>query len=188
MSIGISPSYALRQYAREHGARHRQHCRCGGTFLVKFEVYVFHGRVSSSLAAVSWRDHRLDIVSADHTCHMGNSLERRANCPIWARALDKEDDGGLRPSWIPTWIRLNLTNKNGHGVTFSAPVRDLRNVPAEVFEKSGEMDDLLLGLLGPGSDIPEYVENVRSRVGHRPKRPARPPSRSLPPSPKRPRH
>lgn len=66
---------------------------------------------------------------------------------------------------VPTWIRLNLTNKNGHGVTFSAPVRDLRNVPAEVFEKSGEMDDLLLGLLGPESDIPEYVENVRARVG-----------------------
>jgi hypothetical protein len=43
---------------------------------------------------------------------------------------------------VPTWIRLNLTNKNGYGVTFSAPVRDLRNVPAEVFEKSGEMDDI----------------------------------------------
>ena len=66
---------------------------------------------------------------------------------------------------VPTQIRLNLTNKNGHGLTFSAPIRDLRNVPAEVFQKSGEMDDLLLGLLGPGAGSPEYVENVRARVG-----------------------
>jgi len=27
------------------------------------------------------------------------------------------------------------------------------------------MDDLLLGLMGPGAGSPEYVENVRARVG-----------------------
>jgi hypothetical protein len=66
---------------------------------------------------------------------------------------------------VPSSIRLELTDPSGHGLRFSAPIRDLRNVPFDVFERSGEMDDLLLGLLGPGWDMPDYVEKVRARVG-----------------------
>ena len=66
---------------------------------------------------------------------------------------------------VPTGINLRLTDSFGHGLTFSAPVKDLRKVPADVFERSGEIDDLLLGLLGPGADLPDYVEKVFSRVG-----------------------
>lgn len=67
---------------------------------------------------------------------------------------------------VPTGITLRLTDSGGHGLTFSAPVRDLRKVPADIFEQSGEIDDLLLGLLGPGAEHPEYVDKVLDRVGH----------------------
>lgn len=67
---------------------------------------------------------------------------------------------------VPVRINLDLTDRLGHGLTFSAPVRDLRKVPADHVERSGEIDDLLLGLLGPGADHPGYVDKVLDRVGH----------------------
>lgn len=70
-----------------------------------------------------------------------------------------------RTDRIPDKIMLDLAGKHGHGLKFSVPVKDLRKVPATAFEASGEIDDLLLGLLGPGADMPEYVEKVRSKVG-----------------------
>jgi hypothetical protein len=72
---------------------------------------------------------------------------------------------GKRPSKVPTAIRLDYTDSSGQGLAFSAPVKDLQSVPVEVFEQSGKMDDLLLGLLGPGADIPDYVARVFSRAG-----------------------
>jgi hypothetical protein len=35
---------------------------------------------------------------------------------------------------VPTGINLRLTDSSGHGLTFSAPVKDLRKVPTDVFE------------------------------------------------------
>lgn len=50
------------------------------------------------------------------------------------------------------------------GITFTARVKDLLAEPVASFKASGSLDDLMLGLLGPGRSDPAYREDVASRV------------------------
>lgn len=47
---------------------------------------------------------------------------------------------------------------------YTVPIKDLRGMPAEIFTQSGKVDDLLLGLMGPGQVDRSYVEAVVHRI------------------------
>ena len=64
----------------------------------------------------------------------------------------------------PITVELDARDNLGHGLRFSAPIRDIRDIPTEIFEQSGDLNDLFLGLFGPGAAIPEYVATVKSRL------------------------
>lgn len=50
------------------------------------------------------------------------------------------------------------------GLRFEAPVKDLLTVPIATFLASGKLDDMLLGLLGPGRADPAFRESVAARI------------------------
>ena len=56
-------------------------------------------------------------------------------------------------------------DENGNGVRFYAVVKDFLSVPLQVFRESGKIDDLILGILASGRKDPNYIEEVRRRIG-----------------------
>jgi hypothetical protein len=64
----------------------------------------------------------------------------------------------------PVAVELDARDNLGHALRFSAPIKDLRDVPIDIFRRSGDLNDLFLGLFGPGAAIPEYVAKVKSRL------------------------
>lgn len=50
------------------------------------------------------------------------------------------------------------------GLKFSVPVRDLLSESLETFRRSGHLDDMMLGILGPGRGNSRYIAEVADRV------------------------
>ena len=65
----------------------------------------------------------------------------------------------------PTLDYVDETEGDLSGLRFTVPIRDLRGIPIAEFKRSGKIDDLLLGLMGPGRVDASYVQAVLDRIG-----------------------
>jgi len=69
------------------------------------------------------------------------------------------------------WTRIGealeyqtLDRSGAHGIRFSAALRDFRVAPINEFQKSGFVDDLILGLMAAGGDDERYIVDVIDRI------------------------
>jgi hypothetical protein len=69
-----------------------------------------------------------------------------------------------RQKKVPDALEYVDVDELGHGVKFSALLRNFHLVPADEFRKSGQLDDLILGLMTAGGEDENYVKEVVRRV------------------------